>query len=82
MTDTPPEVDERYRQMLLALSPGERVRMVCRMFATGRALMKAGLASKGEAEQRREIFTRLYGDLFAGHDYEAILQGLNAGPLR
>jgi len=79
MADTPAEIDERYRRMLLALSPGERVRMACRMFTTGRTLMMTGLVAKDGDAQRREIFVRLYGDLVTGATREAILQALTPG---
>jgi len=77
-TDTPPEVDERYRRMLLARSPAERVRMACRMFATGRTLMKAGLGAQDEPSERREVFLRLYGDDFTAPQREAILRTIEA----
>lgn len=79
MTDTPPEIEERYRRMLLALSPGERVRMACRMFTSGRTLMMTGLVAKDGDAQRREIFVRLYGDLVTGTEREAILQAIAPG---
>jgi len=62
--------------MLLALSPTERVRMACRMFTTGRTLMKTTFVSTDAAEQRQEMFVRLYGDLFTDQECEAILRGI------
>jgi len=79
VTDTPPEVEERYRLKLLALSSAERLRMACRMFTTGRTLMKASFVTRDAAEQRQEMFVRLYGDLFTDHECEAILQGIRRG---
>jgi len=36
MTDTPPEVMQKYRAMLLGRSPEERLKMGCSMGATAR----------------------------------------------
>ena len=60
MNDTPPEVDELYRRMLLRRSPEERLRMACRMFSSARALMSAGMPSASGAQMRRQMFLRLY----------------------
>jgi len=44
------------------------------MFTTGRTLMKATFVSTDVAEQRQEMFVRLYGDLFTDQECEAILR--------
>ena len=46
MTDTPPEVMQRYRAMLLARSPEERLKMGCSMGATARALVRASVMAQ------------------------------------
>ena len=65
MRDTPPDVDARYRQMLLARPGEDRLRMGFSMYATARALVVASiLAEEPEAspERLREaIFLRFYG---------------------
>ena len=64
MNDTPPEVDELYRRLLLRRSPEERLCMACRMFSTARALARAGMPAASGAQMRRQMFLRLYsGDL-------------------
>lgn len=69
MTDTPPEVMQRYRAMLLARSPEERLKMGCSMSATARALVRASVLAQdphaSPAALRRALFLRFYG-----HEYE------------
>lgn len=70
MTDTPPEVMRRYRAMLLARSPEERLTMGCSMSATARALVRASVLAQdphaSSAALRRALFLRFYG-----HEFEA-----------
>jgi hypothetical protein len=60
LNDTPPEVDELYRRMLLRRAPEERLRMACRMFSSARALARAGMPAASGAQMRRQMFLRLY----------------------
>lgn len=60
MNDTPPDVDELYRRMLLRRSPAERLCMACRMFSSARALARAGMPVASGAQIRRQMFLRLY----------------------
>jgi hypothetical protein len=63
MTDTSPEMAERYRSMLLARSPSERVIMAAQMFDAARAIVLASFPPNlSPDERRRRIFARLYGD--------------------
>ncbi|MDA2927229.1 hypothetical protein MYX78_08355, partial [Acidobacteria bacterium AH-259-G07] len=68
MRDTPTTVEAKFREMILARSPAERLAMACQMFATGKALIGAGLVQEyGHLERRelrRHIFLRLYGQDF------------------
>ena len=60
--DTPPEVAERYRAMLLACSPSERIVMACGLFDTARAAVLASLPEGAdEATRRAHLFVRTYG---------------------
>ena len=68
MSDTSPEIDRRYRAMLLARSGEERLRMAASMHATARALV---LSSVRETEPyatparlRQALFLRFYGHEF------------------
>jgi hypothetical protein len=60
VNDTPPDVDELYRRMLLRRSPVERLCMACRMFSSARALVRAGIPATSGAQMRRRMFLRLY----------------------
>jgi hypothetical protein len=79
--DTPPEVMQRYRAMLLARSPGDRLRMGCSMSATARALVRASvLAQDAQASPvalRQAIFLRFYGHEFVPAARERILRRLS-----
>ena len=60
MNDTPLDVDELYRRMLLRRSPAERLCMACRMFSSARALARAGMPTTSASQIRRQMFLRLY----------------------
>jgi len=63
MTDTPPEIERMVREKLMARSGEERFVMGAQMFESVREMMKASLPrGLSEAEQRRQLFKRLYGD--------------------
>ena len=62
MNDTPPEVDELYRRMLLRRPPAERLCMACRMFSSARALVRAGIPATSDAQIRRQVLLRLYAE--------------------
>lgn len=62
--DTPAEAQARYRDMLMALTPEQRLIMCTRMWADARALVIAGLADEPNPEGhslRARIFLRMYG---------------------
>jgi hypothetical protein len=65
MKDTPPDVEARYRRMLLARPGEDRLRMGFSMYATARALVVASILARepdASPERVREaIFLRFYG---------------------
>jgi hypothetical protein len=62
MTDTPPEIERIIRAKLMALSGEERFVMGAQMFDGACEMVKASLPrGLSEAEQRRQLFQRLYG---------------------
>ena len=77
MADTPPEVMQRYRAMLLARSPEERLKMGCSMGATTRSLLRASVLAQdphaSPAAVRRALFLRFYGHEFDASERERIL---------
>ena len=80
MRDTPPDVDARYRQMLLERSGEDRLRMGFSMYATARALVVASILAKepgASPERIREaIFLRFYGRDFDQATRERIVATL------
>jgi hypothetical protein len=62
MTDTPPEIARLMRDKSMALSGEERFVMGAQMSESAREMVKASLPRDlSEAEQRRQLFKRLYG---------------------
>lgn len=80
MRDTRPEVERRYRDMLLQRSGVERLKMGCSMHATAQALVKASILEKdphaSPAALRRALFLRFYGQDFDPDSQEKILRAL------
>jgi hypothetical protein len=70
MLDTNPEMDDRYRDILMNLSGEQRLKMGCSMFDTAKALMWAGILARNPrastAEVRQTLFLQLYG-----HEFDA-----------
>lgn len=67
--------------MMAKRSPVERLRMASRMFATARALVRAGLgpATPSSGSLRRDMFLRFYGRDFTDREREAILAQFGEG---
>lgn len=86
MTDTLPEVMQRYRAMLLGRSPEERLKMGCSMGATARILVRASVLAQdphaSPATLRRALFLRFYGHEFHAVERERILARLSQGERR
>ena len=80
MRDTPPDVDARYRRMLLERSGEDRLRMGFSMYATARALVVASILAKepeaSPARIREAIFLRFYGRDFDRATRDRIVSAL------
>jgi hypothetical protein len=62
MTDTPPAITRRVREQVMARPPEERFVMGGQMFDAALEMLKASLPTGlSKAQQRRELFKRLYG---------------------
>ena len=62
MTDTPPEIEQRVREQIMARSAEERFVMGAEMFDAAVAMVKASLGTNlSKREQKRQLFKRLYG---------------------
>lgn len=61
MKDTPPEIEERVRRMMMARSGAERLTMGCQMFDAARSIIIASLP-KGlsDDEFKHQLFERIY----------------------
>jgi hypothetical protein len=82
MKDTPPEVDARYRDMLMQRSGEERLKMGCAMRETARALIEASIRQqdpKASPEAvRKGLFLRFYGHEFDAHSRAKILGAIES----
>lgn len=80
MNDTSPEMQERFEEMLAALSGAERVHMACDMYDTAKRLVLAALLEENPqatpADLRKGLFLRFYGDDFSPEETERILKYL------
>jgi len=70
MKDTAPEMDARYRAMLMQRSGEERLMMGCAMRETARALVEASIREQDPQATpeavRKGLFLRFYG-----HEFDA-----------
>jgi hypothetical protein len=77
MNDTPAEVEQRYRRLLLQRSGEERLKMGCSMHATARALVRASTLARDPGASsvtlRRVLFLRFYGHEFDARTRDRIL---------
>lgn len=68
MKDTPPDMEIRYRNMLLQLSGEERLKMGCAMRETARTLIEASIREQDPQATpeavRKGLFLRFYGHEF------------------
>lgn len=82
MSDTSPEMEARYRAMLLARSGEARLRMAGSMYATARALVVASIRhanpTASPVEVRQALFLRFYGHEFDEPTRARILARLGA----
>ena len=81
MNDTSPEMDARYRTMLMQRSGEERLIMGCAMFDTARAIVEASLREQDPhatvASIRKGLFLRFYGHEFDAETRAKILAAID-----
>ena len=77
-SDTSPEVERLHHELLMARSPGERLRMGLGWSAMLRSLALASIRAQHPeatpAEVRQRLFLRYYGDEFAEPQRSAVLR--------
>jgi hypothetical protein len=75
-----PQLEKLYVEMLMALSPGERVMMACRMYDTAKKLVIAGIKMQmpdaNEAQLRAQFFLRMHGNDFTPEQLAKIKRAL------
>ena len=82
MNDTPPEMDTRYRTMLMQRSGEERLVMGCAMRETARTLVEASIREQNPhvtpEAVRKGLFLRFYGHEFDTESREKILAAIES----
>jgi hypothetical protein len=63
MTDTSPEIEKKYREMLMSRSNSERFMMGIRMFDVARSIVLSSFPPNlSDLEKKRRLCERFYGD--------------------
>ena len=82
MTDTPPEMNARYQDMLMQRSGEERLMMGCAMRETVRALVEASIREQDPQATpetvRKGLFLRFYGHEFDADSRRKILAAIES----
>jgi|TARA_B100000315_G_C14457635_1_gene532186 hypothetical protein len=77
MSDTPTQIQQRYKEMLMSRTPTERLRMVSRMYDSGRKLVISGIQNGRQelnaSQLRGQLFLRMYGSDFSAADRKRII---------
>jgi hypothetical protein len=73
-------METRYREMLMRLSPEQRLLRTCSMFATAKRLAESSIRARSAGPMddetlRRELFLRLYGREVPDPLREMVLEG-------
>ena len=77
MHDTPPHIAARVREMTMARSGAERMRMGAEMFETARQMVLASFPDDlSPADRRVRLFLRFYGNDFDDEKRRAIAEHL------
>ena len=82
MKDTSPEMDARYRDMLMQRCGEERLKMGCAMRETARALVEASIREQNPQATpeavRKGLFLRFYGHESDADSREKILAAIES----
>lgn len=80
MNDTTRAVEERYRNMILRLSPQERLKMACGMYESGKRLVLSRILKDephpDRPRLRAQFFLRMYGSDFTPSEADKILAAI------
>ncbi|MFB0552470.1 MAG: hypothetical protein ACETWQ_04060 [Phycisphaerae bacterium] len=82
MLDTHPDIAIRFRELMMCKSGEERLLMGCSMYDTAKKIVYSAIYNSRpgitDAEIKREIFLRFYGQEFSEADREKLLSALGA----
>jgi hypothetical protein len=80
MFDTHPDVAIRFRELMMSKTGQERLLMGCSMYDTAKQIVRSAIYNSRpgitDAEIKREIFLRFYGQEFSEADREKYLSVL------
>ena len=80
MNDTHPEVAVRFRELMMGKTGQERLLMGCSMYDTAKEIVRSSIYNRRpgitEADMRREIFLRFYGQDFSRAEREKLMSVL------
>ncbi|MBA7655038.1 hypothetical protein ES703_62935 [subsurface metagenome] len=80
MNDTHPDVAIRFRELMMRKSGEQRLLMGCSMYDTAKQIVRSAIYNSRpgitDAEIKREIFLRFYGEEFSQADREKYLSVL------
>jgi len=80
MNDTNPDVAVRFRDLMMSKTSQERLVMGCSMYDTAKEIVRSAVRNRQpgitDAEIKREIFLRFYGQDFSQADREKFLSAL------
>jgi len=80
MNDTHPDIAVRFQNLMMRKSGEQRLRMGCSMHDTAKQIVRSAIYNSHpeitDAEMKREIFLRFYGQDFSQTDKERILSTL------
>ncbi len=76
MSDTSPEARRVQRELFRALTPGARVLMATRMFATAQKLATTGIDAANGKETRERLLLRFYSRDLPRHTLEQVRRRL------
>ncbi len=82
MFDTHPEIAVRFRDLMMSKTGQERLLMGCSMYETAKRIVRSAIYNScpgiTDAELKREIFLRFYGQEFNEADKKKMLSVLVA----
>jgi len=80
MNNASAKMEQLYIEMLMSLSPEDRLRMACRMYDTAKTLVIAGIRMQmpnaNEAQIRAQFFLRMHGTDFTPEELAKIMREL------